>query len=138
MKEKLCYKCKKILPITFFSTKGSEHQPMCKECNKGYQREHYLNNKPKYIKKARDYKENIISKLRDLKSLNPCKNCDNYFHFCQMDFDHITNDKSFNISKAAWYGKSWQAILKEIEKCELVCANCHRLRTFQINKVPIV
>ena len=44
-----------------------------------------------------------------------------------LEFDHL-RDKRFEIS-AALHGRNWQAILDEIEKCEVVCANCHRRRT---------
>ena len=39
----------------------------------------------------------------------------------------MTNDKSFEISTNS--GKSLEDIKKEIEKCEIVCSNCHRIRT---------
>jgi len=44
-----------------------------------------------------------------------------------MDFDHL-RDKKYNISNMVCsdYGV---ALMEEIEKCELVCANCHRIRT---------
>ena len=44
-----------------------------------------------------------------------------------LEFDHL-GDKEFNIS----YGLrqlTWQAVLDEMAKCEVVCANCHRRRT---------
>jgi len=43
------------------------------------------------------------------------------------EFDHL-RDKAFNISAKLVY-RSWEAILTEIKKCEVVCANCHRRRT---------
>ena len=45
-----------------------------------------------------------------------------------MDFDHI-EDKSFNISSALNL-QNFEDIKKEIEKCEVVCSNCHRSRTY--------
>ena len=46
-----------------------------------------------------------------------------------LEFDHLV-DKSFNVSRAvSGSTRSWETILKEISKCEVVCANCHRIRT---------
>jgi hypothetical protein len=45
---------------------------------------------------------------------------------CVMDFDHLS-DKQLNVSQMVTYSDArFQA---EIAKCEMVCANCHRLRT---------
>jgi hypothetical protein len=44
-----------------------------------------------------------------------------------LEFDHLA-DKSFNIGQALPY-RRWKAVLDEIAKCEVVCANCHRRRT---------
>jgi hypothetical protein len=44
-----------------------------------------------------------------------------------LEFDHL-RDKSFSTGGKLTTHK-WQAILDEIEKCEVVCANCHRIRT---------
>jgi hypothetical protein len=46
-----------------------------------------------------------------------------------MDFDHVGEDKLMNIAKMA--GLSWARIEAEIAKCEVVCSNCHRIRTWQ-------
>jgi hypothetical protein len=44
-----------------------------------------------------------------------------------MDFDHRGN-KKFMIS-GAWQLRPWNEVVAEIEKCDVVCANCHRERT---------
>ena len=44
-----------------------------------------------------------------------------------LEFDHLAN-KKFNIAKGL-RNRSWQAVLDEIAKCDVVCANCHRRRT---------
>lgn len=65
--------------------------------------------------------------LAELKS-GPCADCGNRFHPVAMDFDHRDPaEKSFQISKGP---KNLQRVLAEIAKCDLVCANCHRVRTW--------
>jgi hypothetical protein len=44
-----------------------------------------------------------------------------------LEFDHM-GDKLFTVAKGL-YDHSWEAVLSEIAKCEVVCANCHRRRT---------
>ena len=46
-----------------------------------------------------------------------------------LEFDHIGDDKLSSISLMISRAASWTTILKEIEKCEVVCANDHRRRT---------
>lgn len=64
--------------------------------------------------------------LRELKS-KPCVDCGGCYHPEAMEFDHIPGrgGKLHNVSRL----KTVRAILAEAEKCELVCANCHRVRT---------
>jgi len=58
----------------------------------------------------------------------PCKDCGNKYHPCQMDFLRASGKPGKPISKMLL--KSKVTILKEIENCDLVCANCARLRNF--------
>lgn len=44
-----------------------------------------------------------------------------------FDFDHVRGEKTFGVARIANYSKD--RIMLELEKCELVCACCHRLRT---------
>lgn len=56
-----------------------------------------------------------------------CVDCGYREHAVALDFDHVTGQKSFALSRA--YNKSWTRILAELEKCEIRCANCHRVKT---------
>lgn len=64
----------------------------------------------------------------DLKR-SPCVDCSGVFQPCQMDFDHVRGDKVANVGRLVARHASYQKILEEVAKCELVCANCHRIRT---------
>lgn len=63
----------------------------------------------------------------------PCADCQDWFEPYQMDFDHITDNKVRNVSQMVAMGYSLGKILAEIAKCEVVCANCHRKRTYLRN-----
>lgn len=58
---------------------------------------------------------------------DPCKDCGCTFPPCAMDFDHCRGQKKFEVSRGL--DKPLSAVLEEIEKCDLVCACCHRIRT---------
>ncbi len=60
----------------------------------------------------------------------PCADCGGRFASCAMDFDHIKGSKSYTISQMVQRGYNMEIILKEVAKCEIVCANCHRVRTY--------
>jgi hypothetical protein len=72
-------------------------------------------------------KQNLKRKLAEIKEASGCVDCGEYNHIV-LDFDHL-KDKKYNISRMIHDGFSWAAIKKEISKCEVVCANCHRIRT---------
>jgi hypothetical protein len=46
-----------------------------------------------------------------------------------LDFDHVRGSKRFSIAIAVTLGYPWETLLREIEKCEVRCANCHRRKT---------
>jgi hypothetical protein len=43
-----------------------------------------------------------------------------------LEFHHLQNDKQCDVSEMVSKGYSWAAILREIQKCQLLCANDHR------------
>ena len=61
-------------------------------------------------------------------SSGPCTDCGfEPTDPCQMDFDHVRGEKLMQPGLAIL--RATRKFVEEINKCELVCANCHRLRT---------
>lgn len=60
----------------------------------------------------------------------PCMDCGVSYPSHVLQFDHVRGKKLFNLS-SSWMTKSLRLIREEIEKCEIVCANCHSERTFR-------
>lgn len=67
--------------------------------------------------------------FRRLKN-RPCMDCWGWFEPCQMDFDHRPGTIKLFAPGEMWK-MSWKKLWAEIQKCDIVCANCHRLRTFR-------
>jgi hypothetical protein len=63
--------------------------------------------------------------IREYKVSLGCKDCGYKQHHVALEFDHI-GKKEINVCLA----KSIKQAKKEIEKCEVVCSNCHSIRTF--------
>ena len=64
--------------------------------------------------------------IRELKDV-PCSDCGQRFDPVCMDFHH-ERDKEALISRLVSRGRTTEAILREVAKCVVLCANCHRLR----------
>lgn len=71
----------------------------------------------------------IRAKLDALKA-NPCVDCGVSYPPYVMDFDHRDPTLKLKSVGAMALSASWKAIEAEIAKCDLVCANCHRERTY--------
>ncbi|HVV38682.1 MAG TPA: hypothetical protein VHC63_18890 [Acidimicrobiales bacterium] len=102
----------------------------CRPCRAEYKKAHYAANKRRYLANATAMTKKLLDQrvmwLLDYFATHPCVDCGEADPIV-LDFDHL-RDKSFTISTALHY-KSMKAILAEIEKCEVRCANCHRRRT---------
>ena len=83
----------------------------------------------KKIAYSKHRKRKSATFLRRYKEMVGCIDCVmKYPHFV-LQFDHL-RDKKMNIAKMASGGYSMKAIKDEIRKCEVVCANCHSIRTY--------
>jgi rRNA-processing protein FCF1 len=68
----------------------------------------------------------LLDRLRDV----PCADCGGHFEACAMDFDHRDPAaKRYTVTRMIGRAGT-ERILAEVAKCDIVCANCHRLRTF--------
>lgn len=69
---------------------------------------------------------------RAYKEKTPCKDCRNTFPHYVMEFDHVPERglKVNTVSQMCNGNTSPQKLEAEIAKCDLVCANCHKVRTW--------
>ena len=66
--------------------------------------------------------------LGKVKEETGCEDCGKSFPYYILDFDHVRGEKTHSISyMCRWY--SLEEIGIEMNKCEIVCSNCHRART---------
>lgn len=84
--------------------------------------------KEKSYAKRRGARKKILDFLIEYKEENGCTDCGGKYPYYVLDFDHI-GEKDFTIGHFRNTTLSLEKIKKEIEKCEVVCANCHRFRT---------
>lgn len=100
--------------------------------NSEYQKEWYQKNKIAHTEKVR--KNMVIYRKRNKEYIDaaksiPCTDCGIQYPPYVMQFDHVLPGKSFNLSTSVSRGHSLNKIQAEIDKCEVVCANCHFVRT---------
>ncbi len=127
---KRCGRCRIVRrDEDFHASTRSGLQSWCKECRKTYDRAYHLSTREVRIRQKREWKSARTEWARSLKAGRPCSDCGRTFPPVVMQWDHRPGtQKLFEISEAA--GRlSRAAILAEIGKCDLVCANCHAVRT---------
>lgn len=139
---KICSICKLAKSFeSFYVRDGSRNRlhAQCKDCykekRKSFMEEHYKKYGDQYRSRARIRKmvqkrarqEKLVNYLEDKK----CEFC-GFSDIRALHFDHIDpSKKEFGIARAINDGYHWDRTLKEIEKCRILCANCHRIRTAQ-------
>ena len=110
--------------------KRLQRDNMCRQCRSDYGKAHYEANKARYIRNAARLKKATKLErtwyLLDYFETHPCADCGESDPVV-LDFDHL-RDKKFNVCKG-YEEKAWDSVLEEIKKCEVVCSNCHRVRT---------
>ncbi|HKS69046.1 MAG TPA: hypothetical protein VJQ45_01400 [Ktedonobacterales bacterium] len=132
---KVCTKCgPPAQPIENFAIRSrakGTRQYVCRNCQNEYVRQHYQTHRAKYIEKARLRNAGVsrtttafvVEYLRH----HPCVDCGES-DIVVLEFDHL-RDKFLEVSALCVGGYSLEAVKREIDKCEVVCANCHRRRT---------
>lgn len=94
---------------------------------KKYQKQWYQTHKQETMeinRGKRAWIKFVLDFIRDF----PCQDCGRKFPPECMDFDHLEN-KQFIISHEIRRRGSVDAVIEELMKCDLICSNCHRIRT---------
>lgn len=108
----ICRACQRILWDAWYSNTDNR---------KSHLKRTIANNKINYWK--------LRQKVNDFLKTHPCVDCGES-DYRVLEFDHIIGKKEFNISDGPNKFRAWKRIASEIEKCEIRCANCHRLKHF--------
>lgn len=91
----------------------------------------YQANKAKHHERVRATEKKRRDKVRQLvreyKGDRGCSRCPEHRPAC-LDFHHVGDDKEFNVADALRNGYGIPRIMAEIAKCEVICANCHRVQ----------
>lgn len=102
--------------------------------NRAYQRRHYENNKDYYKSKAKKAKLNQRlwnrAFVHRVKRVLGCIDC-GVKNPVILEFDHVKGEKINNIADMVHRPLSVDVIKEEIRKCEVRCANCHRIKTHE-------
>lgn len=97
-----------------------------RERNKEYQKLHYQKKKQYYKDKAEERQQKLKYEFLEFKKGLKCSNCAEN-HTATLDFHHIDPSKKENtISQAIIRGWGKERLNKELEKCIVLCSNCHR------------
>jgi hypothetical protein len=115
----------------FHRGKGPDgRQVWCKACRKVYDRAYHASTRAIRLEQKRVWKAKTVAWLRSYKA-QPCADCGGRFHPVAMQFDHRPGErKEFDLGFGV-RRYSRKRLLIEIEKCDLVCANCHAVRTYR-------
>jgi hypothetical protein len=130
---KLCPQCQETKSLDEFGVRTNGRvQHWCRACHRAYQRRYFKEHQEYYAQLQAERVKRNRRMLREAKSV-PCADCGRTYPFFVMDFDHRPGvKKEFNLANVAGQTRiSARRLLEEIAKCDVVCANCHRIRTWQ-------
>ena len=105
-----------------------KYQSACKVCHKQCAKKHYHENRQEYMDRVTEFKALKRVKMYNYLSDKKCIDCEESDPLV-LDFDHRDKSKKERGIAEMLRKNSWENILKEIEKCDIRCANCHRRRT---------
>ena len=147
---KECKKCQRNKPLDqFYRHKTRGYQYSCKKCSNAsrwkngrfrdndHKREVLASNRASYRRNQDTYSKRVKARRLERKAKaiavlgEPiCGHCHHEFHPVALDFHHRNpQEKLFNITSALGEQSkySWEVIVAEIQKCDLICACCHRI-----------
>ena len=117
-------------PVTEFHRRGDSYQSRCKDCRRVQDAAYHERRRPIRLGQKRERLQSLIAWMRELKSSQPCTDCGGWFDPAAMTFDHLPGTSKRSEISTLLYSGYRKVLLDEIAKCELVCANCHAVRTF--------
>lgn len=128
---KVCSKCKNRKDTTEFSFRNREkgiRRSDCKDCFKPLTASHYKINRKAYCVRGVERRKATRDWILAYLSKKECKDC-KISDIRVLEFDHINDNKSYEVAILISKDYGIDTLRKEVVKCEVVCANCHKIRT---------
>ena len=135
MTTKFCPRCGKRKATAEFGKVARYRSGLatyCLVCQRLFDREWYWKNRSKVSQRTslnkKRRREEHIRKLVAYLQQHPCVDCGESDPLV-LDFDHVRGKKSMEVTVMVGDKGGWAAVEKEIAKCAVRCANCHRRKT---------
>lgn len=130
---KRCSRCGEELPLdAFHRHRGRKdgRQTVCKACKRRTNAEYYSADPTRHqearARNRRALRDRVSAAITSAKAA-PCADCGRQLPPEMMDLDHVRGRKVADSVGMRRLGL--RAALEEIRKCDVVCVNCHRVRT---------
>lgn len=122
--------CREWKPESDFHNSRTGQFSYCKDCRRAYDRRYYHERgKAARRKRQRDRMVAIRAWVSELKRDVPCADCGGSFPGPVMHWDHLPGHIKVGEISVLAAERGRMIVLEELKKCELVCANCHAIRT---------
>lgn len=127
---RLCALCLQWKTTSEFHNSRTGQFSYCRDCRRAYDRRYYAERgRTRRLARRRARIDASRVWMADMKMGVPCADCGGTFPIYVMHWDHLPPfEKADDISSMV-ANRTREAVLEELKKCELVCANCHVLRT---------
>jgi len=100
-------------------------------CSKGTVAYHCgTGQKEKNIERQRDRRSKVMKYVQEFKQERGCTDCKEDYPYWILELDHVRGMKVGNLSFMVKQNTLAQ-VIEELKKCDVVCANCHRNRTWR-------
>lgn len=127
-----CKQWKSKDQFNFWNVEKELLQYYCRDCQHEVDRQHYLAHTERIRERndaaARKWRDETREYVYQYLLAHPCSDCGETDPVV-LTFDHHNGDKVADVAKMVGQGRTLKAVISEIEKCEVVCHNCHNRRT---------
>jgi hypothetical protein len=101
-----------------------------KQKQKLYSKKYYEKNKKEIIKNIGAHKKRVAKRFAEYKATLHCTRCGQN-HPATLDFHHVEKSKdNVHLHQLVRGGHFWKRIMREVDKCVVLCANCHRIHHY--------
>lgn len=125
-----CAICHVLKPVSEFHNSRTGEYTYCRDCRNTYDRQYYAERgRAARLARQRGALDAAREWMNAIKADVPCTDCGGLFPVFVMHWDHLPGFQKVGEISTMLAHRSRATILEELQKCQLVCANCHVMRT---------